>query len=50
MASLDILVNNAGLYMGYGGPVENITDEMWQTLWSVNVDGVFIAVGRRPLS
>ncbi|MBO6657620.1 MAG: SDR family oxidoreductase [Pseudomonadales bacterium] len=41
LGSLDILVNNAGLYLGYGGPVENITDEMWQALWSVNVDGVF---------
>jgi len=41
LGSLDILVNNAGLYLGYGGPVENITDEMWDALWSVNVDGVF---------
>ena len=41
LGSLDILVNNAGLYLGYGGPVEQITDEMWQALWSVNVDGVF---------
>tara|TARA_A100001037_G_C15137723_1_gene632001 strand:- start:2235 stop:3035 length:801 start_codon:yes stop_codon:yes gene_type:complete len=38
---LDILVNNAGLYVGYGGPVQDITDEMWRKLWSVNVDGVF---------
>ncbi len=41
LGSLDILVNNAGLYLGYGGPVEEITDEMWRSLWSVNVDGVF---------
>ena len=41
MGGLDILVNNAGLYLGYGGPVEQITDEMWRALWSVNVDGVF---------
>ncbi|MGV0033807.1 MAG: SDR family NAD(P)-dependent oxidoreductase [Candidatus Azotimanducaceae bacterium WSBS_2022_MAG_OTU7] len=41
LGALDILVNNAGLYMGYGGPVEGITDEMWKSLWSVNVDGVF---------
>ena len=41
LGSLDILVNNAGLYLGYGGPVEQITDEMWDALWSVNVDGVF---------
>jgi NAD(P)-dependent dehydrogenase (short-subunit alcohol dehydrogenase family) len=43
MGSLDILVNNAGLYIGYGGPVESITDDMWRQLWSVNVDGVFYA-------
>ncbi len=41
LGSLDILVNNAGLYIAYGGPVEDITDEMWRKLWSVNVDGVF---------
>lgn len=41
LGSLDILVNNAGVYIGFGGPVESITDEMWRTLWSVNVDGVF---------
>ncbi|MBM4205220.1 MAG: SDR family NAD(P)-dependent oxidoreductase, partial [Gammaproteobacteria bacterium] len=28
--SLDILVNNAGVYIGYGGPVRSITDEMWK--------------------
>ncbi len=39
--SLDILVNNAGVYREYGGPIETITPEMWRTLWSVNVDGVF---------
>ena len=41
LGSLNILVNNAGLYLGYGGPVEGITDDMWKSLWSVNVDGVF---------
>ncbi|MEL0065070.1 MAG: SDR family oxidoreductase [Gammaproteobacteria bacterium] len=41
LGSLDILVNNAGLYVGYGGPVEQISDDMWRSLWSVNVDGVF---------
>jgi 2-deoxy-D-gluconate 3-dehydrogenase len=41
LGSLDILVNNAGVYLGFGGPVGEITDEMWRTLWSVNVDGVF---------
>lgn len=39
--SLDIVVNNAGVYRGFGGPVTTITDEMWRTLWAVNVDGVF---------
>ncbi|MFT6014556.1 MAG: NAD(P)-dependent dehydrogenase (short-subunit alcohol dehydrogenase family), partial [Candidatus Azotimanducaceae bacterium] len=34
LGSLDILVNNAGVYIGFGGPVESITDEMWRTLWS----------------
>ena len=41
LGGLDILVNNAGVYQQYGGPVGEITDEMWRTLWSVNVDGVF---------
>ena len=41
LGSLDILVNNAGVYNGFGGPVRDITDDMWRTLWSVNVDGVF---------
>ena len=41
LGSLDILVNNAGVYLAYGGPVREITDEMWRTLMSVNVDGVF---------
>ena len=41
LGSLDILVNNAGVYLEYGGPVESITDEMWQKLWQINVDGVF---------
>ena len=41
LGSLDIMVNNAGVYEGYGGPVRNITDEMWRGLWSVNVDGLF---------
>jgi NAD(P)-dependent dehydrogenase (short-subunit alcohol dehydrogenase family) len=41
MGSLDILVNNAGVYIGYGGPVRDISDDMWRKLWSINVDGVF---------
>ncbi len=41
LGSLDILVNNAGVYLGFGGPVRDITDDMWRTLWSVNVDGLF---------
>ncbi|MFN0093595.1 MAG: SDR family NAD(P)-dependent oxidoreductase [Dehalococcoidia bacterium] len=39
--SLDVVVNNAGVYRGFGGPVTSITDDMWRTLWAVNVDGVF---------
>ncbi len=41
LGALDILVNNAGVYIGFGGPVRDITDDMWRKLWSVNVDGVF---------
>jgi len=41
LGSLDILVNNAGVYIGYGGPVRDISDDMWRKLWSINVDGVF---------
>ncbi len=41
LGALDIIVNNAGVYIGYGGPVRDITDEMWRKLWSINVDGVF---------
>lgn len=41
LGRLDILVNNAGVYNGFGGPVRDISDEQWRTLWSVNVDGVF---------
>ncbi len=41
LGGLDILVNNAGVYLGYGGPVRDITDAMWRKLWSVNVDGLF---------
>ncbi|MFT7654567.1 MAG: NAD(P)-dependent dehydrogenase (short-subunit alcohol dehydrogenase family) [Limisphaerales bacterium] len=41
LGSLDILVNNAGVYIGFGGPVREITDDMWRTSWAVNVDGVF---------
>jgi NAD(P)-dependent dehydrogenase (short-subunit alcohol dehydrogenase family) len=41
LGSLDILVNNAGLPSGFGGPTLEITDEIWRTAWSVNVDGVF---------
>ena len=31
LGSLDILVNNAGVYIGFGGPVREITDDMWRT-------------------
>lgn len=43
LGGLHILVNNAGVYQAFGGPVGEISDEMWRTLWSVNVDGVFFA-------
>ena len=36
LGALDILVNNAGVYNGFGGPVQDITDDMWRTLWSVS--------------
>ncbi|MCC6381289.1 MAG: SDR family oxidoreductase [Dehalococcoidia bacterium] len=39
--ALDVLVNNAGIYRGFGGPIATITDEMWQKLWAVNVEGLF---------
>lgn len=41
LGGLDIIVNNAGVYQGFGGNVRDITDDMWRTLWSVNVDGLF---------
>lgn len=41
LGRLDILVNNAGVYQGFGGPVRDIDDETWRTIWSVNVDGLF---------
>ena len=41
LGNLDIIVNNAGVYNGLGGPVREISDEMWRTLWSINVDGLF---------
>jgi NAD(P)-dependent dehydrogenase (short-subunit alcohol dehydrogenase family) len=41
LGGLHILVNNAGIYQGYGGPVRDISNEHWQKLWQVNVDGVF---------
>jgi len=41
LGGLDILVNNAGVYREFGGPVREISDEQWRTLWQINVDGVF---------
>jgi 3-oxoacyl-[acyl-carrier protein] reductase len=38
----DILVNNAGVFMG--GPVEEITDEVYDKTFAVNVKAVFAAV------
>ena len=47
LGSLDILVGNAGVYAEYGGPVGDISDEMWRKLWSVNVDGSLLLQGSR---
>lgn len=41
LGGLDILVNNAGVYQGFGGPVRDIDDDTWRTIWSINVDGLF---------
>ena len=41
MGGLDILVNNAGIYRGFGGPILDMSNEVWQKLMAVNLDGVF---------
>jgi 3-oxoacyl-[acyl-carrier protein] reductase len=41
MGRLDILVNNAGIFAG--GPLEQMTVEQADQLWSVNVRAVFVA-------
>src|SRR6516225_3937817 len=41
LGRLDILVNNAGIFTG--GPLEEMTAEQADRLWSVNVRAVFIA-------
>lgn len=41
LGSLDILVNNAGLVTGYSGALADITNDMWDKLWSVNIGGLF---------
>lgn len=41
MGGLDILVNNAGIYRGFGGPILEMSNEVWQKLMAVNLDGVF---------
>ena len=41
LGRLDILVNNAGIFTG--GPLEEMTTEQADRLWSVNVRAVFIA-------
>jgi 3(or 17)beta-hydroxysteroid dehydrogenase len=37
---LDVVVNNAGV--GWGGPPEEQTLEVWRKLMSINLDGVFL--------
>lgn len=37
--TIDILVNNAGI--GLYGPAESQTDELWETMMSVNLNGVY---------
>jgi len=37
--TIDILVNNAGI--GLTGPAEEQTDELWETMMSVNINGVY---------
>lgn len=37
--TVDILVNNAGI--GLYGPAESQTDELWETMMSVNLSGVY---------
>ncbi|AEY67308.1 SDR family oxidoreductase [Clostridium sp. BNL1100] len=37
--TIDILVNNAGI--GLTGPAEEQSDELWQTMMSVNINGVY---------
>lgn len=37
--TIDILVNNAGI--GLFGPAESQTDELWETMMSVNLNGVY---------
>ncbi|QIJ61136.1 glucose 1-dehydrogenase [Streptomyces sp. JB150] len=40
--SLDVAVNNAGVFRG--GPLPELSEEDWRTLWDVNVTGVFNAM------
>ncbi len=37
--TIDILINNAGI--GLYGPAEDQTDELWETMMSVNLNGVY---------
>ncbi|KAA8826309.1 MULTISPECIES: SDR family NAD(P)-dependent oxidoreductase [Bifidobacterium] len=36
---LDVVVSNAGIFEG--GEIENVSDEVWHKLFSVNMDGLF---------
>lgn len=40
--SLDVAVNNAGVFRG--GPLPEMSEEDWRTVWDVNVTGVFLAM------
>jgi NAD(P)-dependent dehydrogenase (short-subunit alcohol dehydrogenase family) len=40
--SLDVAVNNAGVFRG--GPLLEMSEEEWRTVWDVNVTGVFLAM------
>ncbi|HJP41280.1 MAG TPA: SDR family NAD(P)-dependent oxidoreductase [Dehalococcoidia bacterium] len=39
--SIDVVVNNAGIYNGFGGPIVDMSTDVWRKLMSVNLDGTF---------
>jgi NAD(P)-dependent dehydrogenase (short-subunit alcohol dehydrogenase family) len=38
---IDIICNNAGIELPHGPPLERVTDEEWESVFSVNVTGMF---------